>query len=261
MLTITTAQINAWIAAFAYPIARILAFIATAPVWSSTGVPRRARLMLGLALSIAIAPALPPMPAVPPGTLAGLAIVAQQMLVGLAMGVAAKIVFSAIDVAGELVAAQMGLGFATFYDPVNASQTPVIGELINLVAFLLFFSFNGHLIYVATLAESFQVIPVGNSVLGYGSWLNIAELGAKIFAMGLLLSLPIVVALMVTNLALAVLTRAAPQLNIFALGFPLTLMGGFITLLACMNYLATPLQELFEIAQRAILGFAVPAGF
>lgn len=259
MISLTTAQLDAWIAAFAYPLARILGFIGTAPLWSSTGVPRRTRLILGLAITFAIAPGLPPMPTVAPGSLAGLWILAVQMLTGIAMGFAAKIVFGAIDLAGEYMGFQMGLSFATFYDPLSAAQTPVITEFFNLIALLLFMSVNGHLLYVATLAQSFQAIPVGAQLLGNGSWLNLAELGAKIFASGLLLALPMIVALMIANIALAVLTRAAPQLNIFSLGFPLTLLGGFVVLMISMNYLATPLQALYELALEAILGFATPA--
>lgn len=258
MISLTTAQIDAWIVAFAYPLVRILAFIAAVPLWSTAGIPRRTRLILGLAITLALAPALPAMPNVAPGSLTGLWILAQQMLIGIAMGFAARVVFTAVDLAGEFIGFQMGLGFATFYDPLNSAQTPVISEFIGLLGLLLFLSLNGHLIYIATLAQSFHAIPVSATSLGTGSWLNIAELGGKIFSAGLLIALPVIVALMITNIALAVLTRAAPQLNIFALGFPLTLIGGFIALAISMNYLATPLQALYEFALSAMLGFAVP---
>ena len=257
MFNITTTQIDAWIVAYAYPLARILAFIAAAPLWSTAGIPRRTRLILGFGITIAIAPALPAMPAIAPASLAGLWVLAQQMLIGIAMGFAARIIFSAVDLAGELIGMQMGLGFATSYDPLNSSQTPVISEFISLIGLLLFLSLNGHLIYIATLAQSFYAIPVNANPLGAASWLNLAELGSKIFSSGLLIALPVVVALMITNIALAVLTRAAPQLNIFALGFPLTLIGGFVALAISMDYLATPLQALYELALSSLLGFAV----
>lgn len=259
MFSISTIQLNAWIAAYAFPLVRILGFIATVPIWGSSSIPKRIRLMLGLAITVAIAPALPPMPNVAPGSLEGLWIMATQMLIGIAMGFAAKVVFAAIDLAGEFIGFQMGLSFATFYDPLSASQTPVITEFMNLIALLLFLSLNGHLMYVATLAQSFQAIPVGGQLLGNGSWLNLVELGTKVFSLGLLLALPVLVALMITNIALAVLTRAAPQLNIFALGFPLTLLGGFIVLGVSLNYIAVPLQELYDLALNAMLGFATPA--
>jgi flagellar biosynthetic protein FliR len=258
MISIGSAQIDAWIVAFVFPLARILGFIATAPLWGTAGIPRRTRLILAISIAVAITPTLPAMPNVQPGSLSGLWILAQQMLIGIGMGFAAKIVFTAFDVAGEFIGFQMGLGFATFYDPLNSSETPVITEFINLVALLLFLSMNGHLLYLATLAQSFFAIPVSATPLGAASWLNLAELASKIFSAGLLISLPIIVALMITNVALAVLTRAAPQLNLFALGFPLTLMGGFVALAVSLNYLASPLQGIFEFGLSAMLGFAVP---
>ena len=258
MISIGSAQIDAWIVAFIFPLARVLAFIASAPLWSTAGIPRRTRLVLGIAITVAIAPSLPTMPNVQPGSLGGLWVMLQQMLIGIGMGFSARIVFTAFDMAGEFIGAQMGLGFATFYDPLSSSQTPVIAEFIGLIALLLFLSMNGHLLYFATLSQSFSAIPVSGIPLSASSWLNVVEVGSKIFSAGLLLALPVVVALMITNVALAVLTRAAPQLNIFALGFPLTIVGGLIGIAISMNYLATPLQAIFEFAMSAMLGFAVP---
>lgn len=258
MISIASGQIDAWIVAFIFPLSRILGFIATAPLWSTAGVPKRIRLTIGIAITVALAPGLPPMPEVQPASPAGLWIMAQQMLIGIGMGFAAKIVFTAFLFAGEFIGSQMGLGFATFYDPLNASQTPVIAEFMNLVALLLFLSLNGHLLYLATLAQSFSAIPISNVPVGAGSWLNIAELGSKIFSAGLLLSLPTMAALMITNVALAVLTRAAPQLNLFALGFPLTLIGGFLILAISLNYLAPPFQGIFQVGLEAMLGVMVP---
>ncbi|HHV49559.1 MAG TPA: flagellar biosynthetic protein FliR [Rhodocyclaceae bacterium] len=259
MLTLSTAQIDAWIAFYAFPMARILAMIATAPLWSTAGIPRRTRLILGLAITIGIAPALPPMPDVSPASFAGLWILAQQILIGFAMGYAARIVFAAIDFAGTYMGFQMGLSFAVFYDPLRGAQTPVLVELIGLLALLLFMALDGHLLYVGTLAKSFQVIPVAPEALSPNSWRNLAELGGRIFSIGLLLSLPVMVALMITNVALGILTKAAPQLNLFALGFPITLMGGFVVIAISLNYLAEPLQAVFSEAIEAMLRFAVPA--
>lgn len=257
MFSITTAQIDAWVTFYAFPLARVLGLIATAPLWSTAGIPRRTRVVLGIAIAIAIAPSAPPMPAVAPGSLAGLWILAQQMLIGIAMGFAARIVFTAIDMGGTFIGLQMGLGFATFYDPLEGGQTPVLSEFIGLLALLLFMSMDGHLLFISTLAKSFHAIPVSPDALAPESWKNLGELGGKIFSAGLLIALPAVVALMITNLALAVLTRAAPQLNIFALGFPLTLIGGFVAVALSLNYLAVPLQGLYEYAIEAMLAFAV----
>lgn len=260
MLELSTAQIDAWIVFYAFPLARILGLIATAPLWSTAGIPRQTRLILGLGIAIAVAPALPPMPDVQPASLAGLWILGQQMLIGIAMGFAARVVFTAVDMAGTYIGFQMGLGFATFYDPLEGGQTPVLSEFMGLLSLLLFMALDGHLLYVSTLAQSFHAIPVGPGALSPNSWRNIAELGSKIFSAGLLLSLPVIVALMITNVALGVLTKAAPQLNLFALGFPLTLMGGFIGVGLSLSYIGSPLQALYDYALRAMLGFAVPPG-
>lgn len=259
MLSFTTAQIDAWLAFYAFPLARALGLIATVPLWSTAGIPRRTRLVLGLAITVAIAPVLPAMPDVAPGSLAGLWILAQQMLIGIAMGFAARVVFSAIDMAGTYMGFQMGLGFATFYDPLEGAQTPVLAEFIGLLSLLLFMALDGHLLFVSTLAQSFHAIPVAPEALSPNSWRNLATLGGKIFSAGLLLSMPVLVALMITNVALGVLTKAAPQLNLFALGFPLTLMGGFVVIGLSLHYLAVPLQEIYDFALQSMLGFAVPA--
>lgn len=256
MISLTSTQIDAWIVAFVFPLTRILAFVATAPLFSSVAVPRRIRLTLGLVITVALAPALPPMPVVEPSSGIGLWILVQQLLIGVGMGFAMSIVYAAIDIAGEFISFQMGLGFATLYDPVSTAQTPVIAEFINLLALLVFLSINGHLIYVATLMQSFTVIPISITPLAANSWSNLAELGSAMFSTGLLLALPVIVALMIANIALGVLTKAAPQLNIFAVGFPLTLTGGFIAMAVTLNYLAVPLQTLLEYGLNAMLGFA-----
>lgn len=258
MISITSAQLDAWIAAFIFPLTRVLAVIATAPFWSSTAIPRRMRLMLGLAIAIGLTPMLPPMPSVSPFSGQGTWILVQQLLIGAGMGFAMRVVYSAVEIAGELIGLQMGLGFATFYDPTNSAQTPVITEFVSLLALLVFLALNGHLLYVATLAQSFTAIPVSLTALGADSWLTLVRLGSRMFAAGLLLALPVVVALIITNLALAVLTRAAPQLNIMSVGFPITLIGGFVALAMTLNYLATPLQAIFEQGMTAMLGFAKP---
>ncbi|MBK9446498.1 MAG: flagellar biosynthetic protein FliR [Betaproteobacteria bacterium] len=259
MISFTSAQLDAWIVAFFFPLTRILALLAAAPPFSNASVPRRSKLMLGLAISLALVPALPPMPTVSPSSGMGLMLIAQQIVIGMAMGFAMRLTIAAIDYAGEVIGLQMGLGFATFYDPDNASQTPVLSNFISLLGILVLFSINGHLMILVTLAESFSAIPVGGPFLAAATWSNLGHAGAIIFSSGLMLAIPIVSALVITNIALGVLTRAAPQLNIFAIGFPLTLIAGFVLLILSLNYLAAPLMELFEHGLRSMLGYFVIA--
>lgn len=257
MISITSAQLDLWINALIFPMARILGFVGSAPLWNSAGISRRVRLMLGIALTLGLMPILPEMPRLPPGSGAGMWVLSQQVLIGMAMGFAARVVFSAVDLAGAYISMQMGLGFATLYDPQNTAQTPVLSSFLTLLTLLVFLSMNGHLVYVGILARSFEVIPVGVNVLGPDSWLNLAKLGSQIFSFGLLLALPVLVALMITNLTLGILTRAAPQLNVFSIGFPITLTAGFLTLLFGLQYLTVPLERLFTTAAEAMLGFVV----
>jgi flagellar biosynthesis protein FliR len=218
----------------------------------------RIKLVLGLAISLALVPALPAMPPISPASGQGLMILAQQIVIGISMGFAMRLVIAAIDYAGEVIGLQMGLGFATFYDPDNTAQTPVVSEFMSLLGLLVLLSINGHLMILATLAQSFSALPVGAPFAGAGTWSNFAHAGSIIFASGLMLALPVVCALLITNVALGVLTRAAPQLNLFAVGFPITLIGGFVMLILSLSYLAGPLTQLFEHGLQSMLGHFVP---
>ncbi len=258
MISVSSAQLDLWIASFIYPLVRILAVAATAPFLSNAALPRRIRLMLGLALTLAIAPILPAMPAVSPASGLGLWILAQQILIGIGMGLSMRIIFTAIEMASSIIAFQMGLGFATFYDPQSTSQTSVIANFLTLLATLVFLALNGHLIYFSVMAQSFLAIPIASTPLHASSWHFLASLGARIFSTGLLLSLPVIVILLITNLGMGVLNRAAPQLNLFAIGFPITLALGFAGLYLMMSYLVVPLEQIFNEGLNAMLYFALP---
>lgn len=257
MISFTSAQLNAWIVAFIYPVARILAFASTAPILNNAGLPKRIRLLLGLALALAIAPNLPPMPHIVPNSGAGILLLIHEILIGSAMGFAIRLIYAGVDMGGQVIGMQMGLGFATAYDPLNTTQTVVIANLMTMITSLLFLSINGHLIYVATLAQSFQALPISLTPLAASGWQTLVLMANKIFAIGLILALPVITVLLITNLSLGVLNRAAPQLNLFAIGFPITLAAGFIGLALSMNYMAVPLQHFFEEGLSTLLVFAV----
>lgn len=260
MISLTAAEINAWVVAFFFPLTRVLAVLASAPPFSNPALPVRVRLIIGLAITFAILPVLPAMPAVDPASATGLLILAQQLLIGVAMGFAVRLVFGAVDLAGNMIGLQMGLGFATSFDPQSAGQTAVISEFMGLLALLVFMAINGHLMVIATLTHSFASIPVAAPNIGPSTWRNLASSGAIIFSSGLLLALPILVALLITNLALAILSRAAPQLNLIVIGFPLTIALGFAALMVGLPYLGVPLQQLFEYALQSMLGHFSTAG-
>lgn len=257
MISFTTAQANAWIAAFIFPSARILAFIATAPLLSNTAIPRRVRLLLGIALVVAIVPSVPPIPTVIPTSGQGILILLQQMLIGIGMGFSMRLVFAGIEMAGDLIGSQMGLGFATLYDPMSASQTMVISNFLSLLTTLIFLSLNGHLVYFATLAESFRAIPIASTPIIGNAFSVLFLQGQKIFMIGVLLSLPIITALLITNLALGVLNRASPQLNLFAVGFPITILMGFWGIALILPNMIRPIEHLFDEGLQGILLFTL----
>lgn len=253
MITFTTAELNAMIAAFIFPLARILALLTAAPPFNNAALSTRVRLLLGLAVTLAVAPALGKPPAIDPASGTGLLIMAEQMLIGFAMGFSMRLVFSAIDLAGNVVSLQMGLGFATSYDPQSTSQTPVVSEMIGFLALLMFMGIDGHLMVLATLAQSFHSLPIG-VLPGSASWSNMANAVTIVFSAGLLLALPIIVALFITNTALGVLGRVAPQLNLIVVGFPVTISLGFAAIYVCLPYLVHPLMDLFDTGLRSMLG-------
>lgn len=260
MISITTAQLNAWLVAFVWPFSRILALAISAPVIGNPVYPLRVKIGLALLITFIVVPTLNPMPQLEPGSAAGLLILAQQIAVGLAMGLAMRIVFTAVEMAGEIAGLQMGLGFAIFYDPQNIGHIPVVGQFLGLLTTLVFLAMNGHLLMISALVESFHALPITAGPLGSSGWRALAEWGGEIFLAGLLLAMPLIAALLITNLALGILTRAAPQLNIFAVGFPLTLLIGFLVLALVLPYMLPSLERLVQDGLQMMLQVAQQAG-
>ena len=246
MITLSSAELNTWIAAFLWPLTRILGLIATAPLFGNLSIPVRVKLGLGIMLTLVIAPTVPAVPAADPMSLAGLLITIQQLVIGLAMGFAMRIVFAAVEMAGEVAGLTMGFGFATFFDPQTRARTSAIAQFLSLLTLMLFLALNIHLSMLATLAESFISMPISAMPAGDSAFRQIANWGGLIFSAGAQLALPVIAALLLTNIALGVLTRAAPQLNLFGIGFPITLGAGFIVIALMLPYLTAPLERLFH---------------
>jgi len=247
MLHISSAQFIVWINSFIWPLTRILGLIAIAPVFGNSAIPVRVKIIFGVMLALIVAPTLENLPKIDPVSLEGFMILAQQFIIGIAMGFTIQIVFTSVDMAGNVMGMSMGLGFASFYDPQTHGTTPALSQFLTLVATMLFLSLNLHLVLLATLVESFHTLPVGFSLIDHpGIWFNLVSSGSIIFSSGVQLALPIIAALLVTNIALGILTKAAPQLNIFGIGFPITMTVGFVMLFIILPYLTAPIQKIFE---------------
>ena len=252
MLAFTSAQLDAWITAFLFPLARIFGLLASAPIFNNAAQPMRIRVMAGLVITLALVPVLPPMPAVSAGSWVGFVILAQQLIIGALLGFTLRIAFAAIDIAGDLIGMQMSLSFAVFYDPQNAGQTAVLAEFLGLLTMLIFLAMNGHLLTLSVLAESFRLLPVTATPFSAGGFASMLAWSSTLFSAGLLLALPLITALLIANLAMGVLARVAPQLNIFAVGFPVTLTAGFIVLMFSIPYFGAAMERLFDHAFRAM---------
>jgi flagellar biosynthetic protein FliR len=252
VISITSAQLDAWLAALIFPLTRILAMIASSPILGNKQIPARVKLGLSVLITIIVTPTIGEMPSVAVGSPQGLLIMIQQVIIGVAMGFTMRLIFTAIEMAGELAGLQMGLGFASFYDPVNAAQTPIVAQWLGMVAALAFLAINGHLHMLSALAESFKTLPIGGMMPSQG-FHDVARWGGSIFAYALQISLPILAALLITNIALGILTRAAPQLNLFAIGFPITLAIGFLVLMLSMPHFIPMLDRLTQEGLGATL--------
>lgn len=248
MIAFTQAQLDQWLAGFFWPLTRVAALLAAAPVLGQMRIPVRVRIGFAAAITLAILPTLPPIPPIAPASAAGLVVLITQIVIGFAIGFALRLVFAAVEMAGELIGLQMGLGFAVFYNPANIQHTPILGNFLGLLASLTFLSLNGHLAVIAALGESFRLLPISADPVPGTFFEMLARHGSVIFTAGLQLALPLIITMLIVNVALGVLTRAAPQLNVFAVGFPVTLAIGFAALALMIPYLAPLLERTLDAA-------------
>ncbi len=226
MFSVTSAELAGWMGAFVWPFVRMLALISVAPVLGHASIPARVKIGLAAFAALAIAPSLPPPPPNAFENWNAVTLLVAQMGIGFALAFSLRMIFAAIEMAGDLIGLQMGLSFATFIDPQNSDQTPLLGSFLGIVAMLLFLSIDGHLRMLMAVAESFRLFPVGGDAATHAPLRDVARLGAELFRLALHLALPVLTALLVCNLALGILTRAAPQLNLLSVGFPITLLAG-----------------------------------
>lgn len=237
MLTIAQSQIDAWLSLFWWPYLRIFGLLLVDPFFSSRVIPTRIRVGLSILLALLVAPNLHDLPAIPVFSAQGMLIAVKELLIGISMGFVARLIFTSMEMAGHLIGLQMGLGFASFYDPQHSTNVPIMAQVLSLFMLLVFLAFNGHLIMLRALFESFFQLPIGMKMPGAGGFRLIAEYGEIIFRSGVMLALPVLAALLVTNLGIGVMTRAAPQLNVFAIGFPITLSIGAAALYMLLPFL------------------------
>jgi len=210
---------------------RIGSFVMVAPIFGTQLVPARVRLAISFALTVLIAPLLGPMPQVDAVSLTALLVILQQVIIGTALGFMMLMLMQLFIVSGQMIAMQMGLGFASMMDPANGVSVPVVSQFFLVGTTLLFLAMNGHLVMLEVLVESFHSWPVSVDILsddGFSGdivWTMILRI-SWLFAAAMMIALPTVTAVLIVNIAFGVMTRAAPQMNIFSLGFPVGLIFG-----------------------------------
>jgi flagellar biosynthesis protein FliR len=251
-LLIDAADISKWVVRLWWPILRIGGFILSAPITNGAMVPSAMK----IALSVGLAFILAPLVAVPDGLSifsgAGALAAVEEVLIGIAIGMVVQLAFEALAFAGQTVSLTMGLGFATLVDPQHGADTPVLGQLFTIFGTLSYLAVNGHLMLIGALAKSFKSLPIGGTNFDRNLLWAIVGWGARVFETGLLIALPAVIALVIVNLALGVVTRAAPQLNLFGIGFTITLMSGFLVLIVGLDGLMAGVSSLIDSALAAV---------
>jgi len=246
MITFSEAQVTAWLVPLLWPFLRVLALFSALPVLGQRMVPMRVRVALSFMIALAAQPMLPQMPAVALDTPVAMILVVQQVLIGLTIGFAVRIVFAAVEFAGEIAGLQMGLNFAGFFDPVSAGTATATSRFFGTVVAWLFIVINGHLAVIAAVIKSFEAFPVGPQPFAFLSALAPHTWGAEVFSLGLWIALPLIAMLLFVNIVLGIISRVAQQMNVFAIGFPVTLGVGLIGMMLTLPLMQVPFTMALE---------------
>lgn len=246
-MTLTFAMLAEWMQRLSWPLARIVGFMLVAPLFSAMTIPRRVRVGLALALAVLLAPVIEP-PAGSPFTLAGVAVMVREVMIGGLIGLMLRLVIEAVTFGGQVIGLSMGLGFGEVVDPISGARTPQLGQFYGLLATLLFIAMDGHLALIEALAVSFSMAPIGHDRLDVSIWRDLVLYAGVLFSGALRIALPAVTAILVVNLGFGVMSRAAPGMNLFAVGFPTALAIGFLVIWLSLGSVLPVFQGLFADA-------------
>jgi flagellar biosynthetic protein FliR len=250
-MTLLESQLASWLADFFWPFIRIGAVFTAAPVFSARQFLPQHRVLLALLVTLVAVPVLPKMPVVEALSPEWLLLIVQQLAIGLMMGFSLQLVFGALVFAGQIMAMKMGLAFANMVDPGSGMSAPVVAQIFLIMATLLFVVTNSHLILIQLVVESFHTLPVGADFDDIQLW-NLVNWASHMFGGGLLMSLPILGALMLVNLGMGVMARAAPQFNLFSIGFAITILFGIVIIWVSMANIMTEFLDLLDEAFKLI---------
>src|SRR6202021_2477506 len=250
-VTLNAADVSLWVTRLWWPTLRVGGFVLSAPIASESTIPSVIKIIMSVSLAFFVAPL-----ARVPADLSifsgmGLFAAVQELLIGVAIGMVVQLAFEALTFSGQTLSLAMGLGFATLVDPQHGANTTVLGQMFMIFGVLTYLAVDGHLMLLGALAQSFQTMPIGAAHLDRNFLFSVVSWGAHVFESGLLIALPAVIALLIVNLALGVVTRAAPQLNLFGIGFTITLLCGFLVLIAGIEGTMAGISSLINNALSA----------
>jgi flagellar biosynthetic protein FliR len=257
-LTLNAADVSHWVSRMWWPVLRVGGFVLAAPVASETVIPAFVKIFMSLSLAFLMAPLVQIPAALSIFSAAGALAAVQEILIGVAIGMVVQLTFEALTFAGQTISLTMGLGFATLVDPQRGANTMVLGQMFMIFGILTYLAINGHLVLLGALAESFHNLPIGAAHIDRNFFWSVALWGARVFETGLLIALPAVIALVIVNLALGVVTRAAPQLNLFGIGFTITLLCGFFVLIVGIDGVMAGVSSLINSALDAAADLVRP---
>lgn len=239
---------------------RVGAFVIAAPIFAARFVPLPVRIIIAVVLTI---PVITTVPMPDPDRLASLAVVpmiAVELALGLTAGLVLQILFSAATMAGDWIAATAGLSFAAQMDPNTGGQSPVVAQLLFLLLLGLFLAEDGHLAAIRLVVDSYAVIPPGGTIAqGVLTGAGLSAAGI-LFEVAAALMMPVVSILLIVNIVIGVITRSAPQMNLFSFGFPLILLVAVGLLFLSMPSLGHAMSALFPRALDLLAGFLIHGG-
>jgi flagellar biosynthetic protein FliR len=248
VITFSEAQLVAWISPILWPFLRVLAMFTVAPVFSMRVIPTRVKIGLAFFIALCAQGVLVNQPVIDINGREALGAVVQQVAVGLAIGFSVRLVFAAVELAGEMIGLQMGLNFASFFDPASNGQVSAVARFFGHTATLLFIVINGHLMVIMAVVKSFDRFPVNGNFLESIAQMRLYELGSSLFSSALWIALPMIALLLFVNLAMGIISRVAPQMNIYSVGFPVTLTVGLLGITATLPMLEQPILTLMQQA-------------
>ena len=240
------------LATYIWPFVRIGAFLMVMPVVGGSFVPVKVRLLLAMALTGVIAPVIPIASTPEVLSAAGLVTMIQEIAIGVTLGFLVQLVFDAIALGGQVIGMSMGLGFAVFLDKARGVNIPVLGQLFLMLGMLVFLAMDGHLALIQLLAESFHAWPLADNRFTHEALAELLRWTSQLFVFAMKIALPAVTAILVVNLAFGTMSRAAPTLNLFAVGFPVAMLLGFAVIFLNMDVLMQNVMAFLSLSLEAV---------